>query len=130
MEVDVACFEPELQVAVRKMTGQIARTVDSQPGNLGKRIGDKFLRRKLRVFPISAGWDESSVSWNTRPTRTGPAIVDAEAISSGTWYEFDLSSHITGNGTYTLELASVSSDAVRFSSRETTNQPHLVIVVE
>jgi parallel beta-helix repeat protein len=81
------------------------------------------------VFPASSSWDESTVTWNTKPAVTGPAIVDAGSIGSGSWYDFDVSSYVTGNGEFTLNLASVSTDGMNFSSRELSgSEPQLVVV--
>jgi hypothetical protein len=83
------------------------------------------------VFPASNAWDESTVTWNTKPASTGSAIFDAGNVGSGAWYEFDVSSYITGNGTFTLNLASVSTDGMNFSSREYPGfEPELVVVAD
>jgi len=79
------------------------------------------------VFPAENGWIEGSVTWNTKPARTGGAVFDAAAMATNGWYEFDVTPMITGNGTFTINLASVSTDAVRFHSREGANPPELVV---
>ena len=62
------------------------------------------------------------MTWATRPARLGTAIVDVGAMNTLGWYEFDVTSAITGDGTYSFDLASTSSDAMKFSSREVAAQ--------
>lgn len=82
------------------------------------------------VFPAESSWEENTVVWTSKPVRTGGAVVDAGKITKSAWFEFDVTSMITGNGTYTLNLASVSTDGLGFDSREGTNPPELVVEVD
>ena len=80
------------------------------------------------VFPAENGWSELGVNWTNRPLRTGGAVFDAGAIPAGGWYEFDVTSLVAGDGTITLNLASVSTDAVKFRTREFAGfEPQLVV---
>jgi len=45
----------------------------------------------------------------------------------GTWEEFNLGSVITGNGTYSFAISGGNNDAVKYASRETGNDPLLVL---
>ncbi|HEX7171321.1 MAG TPA: DNRLRE domain-containing protein, partial [Candidatus Limnocylindria bacterium] len=80
------------------------------------------------VFLTEAGWAETVVTWNTRPAITSGVIADTGAIPQGAWYEIDVTSAITGDGTYAFVLSSISTDALKFASRETTTRPELAIV--
>ena len=75
----------------------------------------------------SSTWSETSITWSNRPARTTTVIGDVGAVSAGTWVEYDVTSAITGSGTYTFVLGSVSTDATDFTSRETTTPPELVL---
>jgi hypothetical protein len=80
------------------------------------------------IFLAENTWDESTVTWATKPTRLGGATLDAGAIAANSWYEFDVTAVVGGTGTYTFNLASISSDALKFSSREVSGfEPRLVI---
>ncbi len=49
-------------------------------------------------------------------------------LSTGSWVVYDVTSLVSGNGTYSFNLTSASSDGVDFNSREAaTNRPELVV---
>jgi hypothetical protein len=52
-------------------------------------------------------------------------------VVSGTWYEVDVSSLVTGDGTYSLEITSPSANGVAYSSKEGTAglAPQLVVTL-
>lgn len=79
------------------------------------------------VYPVTTNWGEDTLTWNERPTRTGDAIADVAGAASGTWIEYDLSSLVTRDGLYAVELASTSSDGVILDSREGANAPQIVV---
>lgn len=95
----------------------------------------------LRVYSTSGGYTLTPVStatgWSedTLTFATIPALgVDAAAgvyVNAAGWVEFDLTDHITNNGTYSFELASTGNGdtSKSISSKEAAeNQPELVIV--
>ncbi|WP_262286727.1 hypothetical protein [Micromonospora sp. MA102] len=63
----------------------------------------------------------------------GPAVADATlgsigAVGSDGWYEVDVTSRVTGNGTYSFGATSTSSDGAYYDSRESgADAPQLVI---
>src|SRR5581483_5333683 len=69
------------------------------------------------LYPAATSWNERKVTWSTRPARTGAAAADVGAISAGTWVSFDVTTLVTGNGTYAFDLATASADESVFSSR-------------
>jgi len=81
------------------------------------------------VYGASATWTETEVTWNNRPGPIGNSIENKLAISANTWVEYDVTSLITGNGTYNLVLMPDSSDGVTFSSREGSAPPQLVLMI-
>ena len=72
-------------------------------------------------------WTETGITWNNRPARTSGATDNKGSISKNTWVEYDVTSLLAANGTYSFVLAGDSNDDVRFSSREGSNPPQLVI---
>ena len=76
-------------------------------------------------------WTETSITWNTRPSRAVAATADVGAITAGNFVEWDVTPLITGDGTFTLVIGPTpTTDGVIFSSDEaTTNQPQLVVTV-
>ena len=76
------------------------------------------------------GWSETAINWNTRPARTSAATDDKGAIPVNTWVEYDVTPFVTGNGTYSFNLATTSNDGIDFYSRETaTLRPELVVTL-
>jgi hypothetical protein len=69
------------------------------------------------VYPTGAGWSERSVTWKTRPSRNGSVLDNAGAVTKGKWVDYDVTAEVTGNGSWSFELAGDSSDAASFSSR-------------
>jgi len=79
------------------------------------------------VYSTGTSWTETEITWNTRPARTSNAVDNKDNISAGTWVEYDVTSLVTGNGTFSFVLAADSNDAVHFSSRQGSQPPELVI---
>ena len=97
---------------------------------------------KLRLWATSATtngpaaysttnpWTEGGgggITWSTRPARTSPPTDDKASVPSGAWVEFDVTSLVTGNGTFSFVLAGTSTDGLDLSSREGVNPPELVV---
>ncbi len=82
----------------------------------------------LYVVPDSA-WSEGTMSWSNKKPIAGSAIDTAGAVTFGTWVEFDVSSIVTGDGTYSFALINASGDVARYTSSEGTaaNRPQLVV---
>ena len=98
---------------------------------------------KLRVFCTTNGttngpavyladnnWIESGaggITWNTQPALLSGVTANTGAFGTSTWVEYNFTSLVTGNGTYTFALVADSTDGVTFSSREGTTPPQLVV---
>jgi hypothetical protein len=98
---------------------------------------------KLRVFCTTNGtangpavyladnnWIESGaggITWNVQPALLSGVVDNKGAIGTSSWVEYNVTSLVTANGTYTFALAADSTDGVTFSSREGTTPPQLVI---
>ena len=72
-------------------------------------------------------WTETGLFWNNAPALPASPRGSFGAVNSGTWVELDLTSAIPGDGTYCFAIASTSTDVARYTSREGTNKPQLVI---
>ena len=73
-------------------------------------------------------WTETGVTWNNQPAVSGSPVATAGACSVGQWVEVDVTSAITGNGTYSFEAVSGSTNTAQFSSREGSNPPQVLVV--
>jgi fibronectin type 3 domain-containing protein len=80
------------------------------------------------VYTTGNSWNETTVNWNSRPARTSASTDDKGAIGVNTWVEYDVTSFVNGNGTYSFNVAGPSADGIDFRSREyATDRPQLVI---
>ncbi len=75
----------------------------------------------------STPWRESGLTWNTAPAISGAPLATATNAATSTWVEYDVTSAVTGDGTYSFGLSSASTNSIYFSSKETANPPELVI---
>jgi len=81
------------------------------------------------LYETSASWTETGISWNRRPARTSGAVDNKGSIGINSWAEYDVTSLVTGNGTFSFVLVADSSDGVRFSSRQGSRPPELVVAL-
>ena len=77
-------------------------------------------------------WQENTVTWNTEPPADPTPIASLGAVSTGSWYEVDLTAVVTGDGTYSFQIASTSSNGASYSSREGAagSAPQLVVTLD
>jgi hypothetical protein len=75
-------------------------------------------------------WLENTITWANAPP-ADPAVIDnVTTLVYAQHYTIELTSVITGDGTYSFRFDSGTSDSLAFASRETTNPPRLYLVVE
>ena len=74
-------------------------------------------------------WTESTVNWNTQPAADATVLGSLGPVSANTWYEVDVTSLVTGDGTYSLNATSTSDDGAYYNSKEGTAGflPQLVV---
>ena len=105
--------------------------------------GRPITSAKLRLFNVDASgkggdfyrvndntWQESTVNWNNAPVATTTLLASLGSVQVNNWYEIDLTSVITADGTYSLRVSSISSDGADYSSKEGSNPPQLVINIQ
>jgi hypothetical protein len=82
------------------------------------------------VYGTASSWNEHSVTWATRPSRRGTAVVTAGAVPLDTWMELDVTPLVSGNGTVALALLPTGTDGADFRSRESGDRaPELVVTL-
>jgi len=81
------------------------------------------------VYSTGISWIETGITWNNRPARISGAVDNKGSISTNTWVEYNVTSLIVGNGTFSFVLAADSTDGVTFSSRQGSQAPQLVIML-
>jgi hypothetical protein len=74
-------------------------------------------------------WGETTINYGNAPA-LGTSIGSSGAVSSNTWTSVNVTTYITGNGTWSLALATTNSTALSLASRESgANAPQLVITL-
>jgi hypothetical protein len=79
------------------------------------------------IYATDAAWNETEITWVSRPGRISGSLDSIDSTSEETWVEYDVTSFVTGDGTFSFVLATDSRDAVTFSSRQGAQPPQLVI---
>jgi hypothetical protein len=80
------------------------------------------------VYTTGNAWTETSLTWTNRPANISGATDDKGRIAANSWVEYDVTPLVTGNGTYSFNVAGISDDGIDFNSREAANnQPQLVV---
>jgi PKD repeat protein len=79
------------------------------------------------AFAVSdSSWTEGGITWNNAPSM-GAALGSAGAVNNGKWIEIDVTGAVSGNGLVSIGLKSGSKDLVKYSSKEGSNPPLLVV---
>ena len=80
----------------------------------------------------STSWSETGLNWNNKPSYNSTVVGSIGAVVSGAWYEIDVKSVITADGTYAFALESTSTNGADYVSRQgaSANRPQLVVVVQ
>jgi hypothetical protein len=64
-------------------------------------------------------WSEGGLTWNNKPAM-GTAVDSAANVEADAWIELDVTSLISGNGTYSIGVQSTASSLFQYYSRETS----------
>jgi len=97
-------------------------------------------RATLRIYANSAStagvsiwrvsdntWTESTINYNNAPP-VGTVIGSFAPVGAGTWISIDVTSYITGNGSYSFALTTPGSTAISLASRQAgANAPQLIV---
>ncbi len=81
----------------------------------------------IRAFTLADNtWGELTLNYTNAPA-LGAQIASLGSFAAG-WVTLDVTSYITGNGTYSIGVTNLSSTAISVNSRESgANAPQLVI---
>ncbi|AKF86334.1 hypothetical protein MFUL124B02_24925 [Myxococcus fulvus 124B02] len=120
---------PEREVHLRFNVQGLPETV--QRAVLRLHLGFDGTTGGPSVFATQGPWNESSVTWNTRPTKTGRELDRMPFLEPWGYVDYDVTAHLRANGSVTLGLYGRSADEVTFHSRESdlssANPPQLLI---
>jgi hypothetical protein len=72
-------------------------------------------------------WGEKTMNYTNAPA-LGSQLATSAAFASGVWVSLDVTSYVTGNGTYSFGVTNPNATAISVASRESgANAPQLVI---
>jgi hypothetical protein len=72
-------------------------------------------------------WGESSTNYTNAPV-LGSQLASSPAFASGVWVSLDVTSYVTGNGTYSFGVTNPNATAISVGSRESgADSPQLII---
>lgn len=76
----------------------------------------------------STTWPETGATWADQPAIDGGALGTIGSVGASGWYEVDVTSRVTGDGTFSFGGTSSNSDGAYFDTRESgANGPQLVV---
>jgi acid phosphatase type 7 len=84
----------------------------------------------IRAFAVANNtWGELTTTYTNAPA-LGSQLASSGSFASGVWVSLDVSSYVTGNGTYSFGVTNLSSTAISIASRESgANAPQLVVTL-
>ena len=79
-----------------------------------------------------ATWSESTLTWDVQPAINPTVVSSLGSVSSGTWYEADVTPVVSADGAVSLATTSTSTNGAYYSSKEGTAglAPQLVVTLE
>jgi parallel beta-helix repeat protein len=76
-------------------------------------------------------WTETGVTWNNAPAKDASALASLGSVVSNTWLEVDITPLVTGDGVFSLRIASPSTDSAGYDSKEASGySPQLVVTLQ
>ncbi len=104
-------------------------------------LGERTINRvRLLIYAYSASthgmivstvmdntWGERTITSNTAPA-LGSTLVTSPQVLSRTWVTFDVTTYVTGEGTFSFGLSTPGTAAISMASRESiTFSPQLIV---
>ncbi|RMI03315.1 MAG: DNRLRE domain-containing protein [Calditrichaeota bacterium] len=82
------------------------------------------------VYQVANSWSENSINYNNAPLIGGVELGRPGSVVTGQYVDIDVTSAITGEGTYSFGIRGNSRQSVDYDSRESTFPPELIIQVD
>ncbi|MFQ5637814.1 MAG: IPT/TIG domain-containing protein [bacterium] len=76
----------------------------------------------------ASAWTENGLTWKNAPALSGNPLSTLGSVSLNQTVEFDVTSAVTDNGTYSFAVKTTSSDIVVYSSKEGAVAPELDVL--
>ena len=97
------------EIGARKITGAKLRIYTTDPSDKSGGVLTKL---------SSVNWSERAVTWNNSPAAEGTQIASLGRVALGNWYEFDVTSAVTGDGEVGFRITSTAGDGANYASKE------------
>jgi len=108
-------------IGTKQVTSAKLRLYSADPADKG----GKFQR------VANNSWSEQTVTWNNAPVADTAVLASFGSVTTNKWYEVDIKSLITRDGTYSIKATSPSSDSAAFHSKESAGfAPKLVVTAK
>jgi hypothetical protein len=75
------------------------------------------------VRQVPSTWTEGGLTWNNQPA-LGATVTSRTGATAGQYNDLNVSSYVTGNGTYAMAIMASTTTQIKFTSKESTaNHP-------
>jgi hypothetical protein len=120
-----------LDVETPGQQSYIRFTVSGVSGTIQTAILRVFVTNSTSNGPALQGtdntWTETGITWNNRPAPTTGVLANVGSMAVNAWAEYDVTAHVTGDGTYNFVFMPESTNGTTFNSREGASPPQLVL---
>jgi hypothetical protein len=82
----------------------------------------------VQVWTSTSNWTETGLTWNTAPAVGSTMVANMANLALNTYATADVSSVVTGNGTYTFAINTTSTVGKQLASREVTATPPQLVI--
>ena len=92
------------------------------------RTYDASIPYNVSAWAVTGSWSEGTLTWNNDNLSWGGSALDTKSgLSAETWYEWDVTSAVSGNGTYTFGIKSSGDTGKSLYSTESAYDPVLLV---
>ena len=89
---------------------------------------DKSVEGGAVYVVADAGWDESTITWHTRPAIGEEPIVRLGSVDPGNWYSLDVTPVVTRAGVYSFAVVPTHNNGASYESLQGSNAPYLEVL--
>jgi len=119
-------YSAYLKFEVTGISGAVQRAVLRLYATTGSNDNGSLYSVSNNYAGTSDPWSETGLNWNNAD-RNGVLLSSNGPITTNAWLELSLTTHVSGNGTYSFALLNSTTVNGYFSSREGGQPPQLVI---
>jgi len=126
LQVDGAS-DPDIESYIRFTVTGISGTIQS--ARLRVFVTTNGSANGPAIYATGSSWTETGITWHNRPARTSGAVDNKSSIGTNRWVEYNVTSLVNAEGTFSFVLGADSTDGITFSSRQGSQPPQLVITL-